>query len=217
MNETNEAFTHQPSFDFRMNGKNVNPALCKPGKNFLPPLFHARFFKAGQIRWNLNQAGALMNEWRLCPRAAEILETEVANDGEDPIVDHPRRGAERGRSLSRQRFKSVDAAAEPFAYPLFRANGKLILPAPMIPCMKLRLVTFRQDPPNKLRKREGNLRRREKRSIQGGPETIETGGARPDHFLQKSGVFQDLQNRPPRGVRSDAQVKRGLEIHFPQQ
>lgn len=217
LNKANEMLSHDSTFNFRMNWKNVNPSLCKPAKDFPLALFNTRFFKAGQIRWNLKQSCAFMNERRLCPRAAQIIKAAVAENGEDPIIYQPCRGAERGRLLSRQRLKPVDASAEPVPYPLLRAPRELILPAPMIPRMKLHLVAFRQDPPDKIGKRKGNIRRGQKRSVEGGSETIETGGTRPDHFLQKTGVFQDLQNGPPRGIRSNAQVEGGPKIMIPQQ
>ena len=106
VNETDEVFAHPPAFDFRMNGKNMNSALCQPGENFSLPLFHARFLETGQIRRDLNQIRSFMDKGFLCPRTTQIVEMEIADHGEDAIVDQPGRGAERGRSPSGQRFQT---------------------------------------------------------------------------------------------------------------
>lgn len=215
--EMDEGFGADAAFHFRMNGQDMDPTVSEIRKDPPFPFLDPRFFKAGKVRWNLEELRSLVDKRFLRPRTTQIVETKVANQGKYAVVDQPSRGAESGGSLSRQSFKSLDTACEPVPDPDLLLLKQFILPAPVIPGMKLHLMPFRDDPPDDTGKGEGDQGRWEECSVEGGPETIEAGGARPDHFLQEAGVFQDLQNGPPRGVRPDAEEKSGLESLLLQQ
>ena len=157
VNETYEVFAHPSAFDFCMDGEDVNSALCENGENFSLPLYNTRFLEAGQIRRDLDKIRSLVDKGFLRPRTTQIIEMEVANQKKHAVVDQPGRGAESGGSPAGQAFKTLNAPSEPVPYPGFRSNGELILPAPVIPCMKLHFVAFRHDLPDKIGKRKGDL------------------------------------------------------------
>ncbi len=105
-------------------------------------ILRGELFKAGKIGGNFRKAKRIMDKRRFGPRTAQIFERIFPDDSQNAVVNQPGRGAERGRFSSRELLKTAHALFKPLLDPPFGFLRQIILPAAMVPGMKLYFVAF---------------------------------------------------------------------------
>ena len=141
------------AFHFGMDRKDMDASRFKIGDDSPLAIPDPCLFEAGKIGRNLHQVRPFMDK-RLCrPCTAQVIQSHLAHQRNNTIINEPPRGGKRCRSFIGQDFKTLQTATKPLPNPLFRLPEQFILPSTVVPCMELNLVTLPQETDDQFGKR----------------------------------------------------------------